>query len=464
MSLSRRTLLGAGAAGAAFAGYARIANAQAPQSGLAAGYGPLRPDPAGIFDLPQGFSYRIISRAGRPMSDGLATPFKMDGMGAFPLGGSRLALVRNHELKPADIEFGPFGGGRAPAADAAKALAYDLGATGLPLPGGTTTLIYDTTTGRVEREHLSLVGTMINCAGGQTPWSSWLTCEETTLRAGDSLGRDHGWVFEVPAAASGLVRAEPVVGLGRFKHEAAAIDPATGVVYLTEDEGESLFYRFLPNDRSRLAAGGRLQALAFQDGLTDTRNWSEQAWSQGDRRKVRWIDLQGVDNPHTDLRLRGHAAGGAWFARGEGIHYDRSGLFFTCTSGGRRQLGQIMRYRPSRFEGRPEEKDHPGELELFVESGDRAVIEYGDNLTVAPWGDLIVCEDKKIGINHLKGVTPEGRVYDIGRNAMANPQGQPSNSELAGICVSPDATTLFVNIYWPGLTLAITGPWASFRV
>ncbi|HWH23003.1 MAG TPA: alkaline phosphatase PhoX, partial [Allosphingosinicella sp.] len=198
---------------------------------------------------------------------------------------------------------------------------------------------------------------------------------------------------------------------------------------------------------------GRLQALALLDAPgADTRNWKSVGMAPGSARDVRWIDLRETHSPRDDLRLRGHAAGAALFARGEGIHRGRGEYYFTCTSGGARRLGQIMRYVPSPHEGRPEEERSPGKLHLFVESADPQLFEYGDNLTIAPWGDLVVCEDRRLlQTNHLKGVRPDGRIYTIARlNA---------STELAGICFSPDGSTMFVNAYHPGRTLAIKGPW-----
>jgi secreted PhoX family phosphatase len=122
-----------------------------------------------------------------------------------------------------------------------------------------------------------------------------------------------------------------------------------------------------------------------------------------------------------------------------------------------------MRYRPSPHEGRPEEKDQPGRIQLFVQPTDKAVMHMCDNLAVSPWGHLVVCEDKVGGVNYLKAVTPEGKVYAIGRQAQPGITDVKSNSELAGCCFSPDGTTLFVNVYWPGATLAITGPWSRLR-
>src|SRR3546814_2570640 len=125
--------------------------------------------------------------------------------------------------------------------------------------------------GEVKSEHLSLAGTAINCAGGVTPWGSWLSCEEAFL---DS-DKPHGYVFEVPASARGMVDPLPLKALGRFRHEAAAVDPRTGIVYLTEDRDDGLFYRLLPERKGRLAAGGRFQVLAFSERERgrDARNW-----------------------------------------------------------------------------------------------------------------------------------------------------------------------------------------------
>lgn len=415
-------------------------------------YGALQPDPAGFLDLPQGFSYRVISSFGDAMDDGFIVPDRADGMGCFPFDGSRIALVRNHELQVSHQESGPLRGGAS-----ADLIAYDRDTHGNPLPGGTTTIIYDLASGRVERQHLSLAGTIRNCAGGTTPWGSWLTCEEDVTRAGNGVGHDHGWVFEVPVRDRALVQPVPLTAMGRFNHEAAAVDPRTGIVYLTEDRDDGLLYRFLPNARGALARGGRLQALALVErDVTDSRNWNGVAFERGHWAATRWIDLDGVESPDDDLRQRGHAAGALLFARGEGIHFGKDEFYFCCTSGGAAKLGQVMRYKPSRFEGQAGEATEPGRLQNFVESADPALFNFGDNLTVAPNGHLIVCEDQYTDIvdNHLRGVTPDGQVYTFAK--------LHAQTELAGACFSPDGSTLFVNAYSPGKTLAITGPWNAF--
>lgn len=444
-----RSLTSLAFSGLALSGCARSSIAA---EAMAAGYGPLVPDPMGLLDLPRSFSYRVISQLGDPMDDGLRVPDRADGMGAFRLDTHRVALVRNHELSAKHVAEGAF------AQPDASGRGFDRGRDGGWLPGGTTTLVYNQRTGRVEQQYLSLVGTIRNCAGGVTPWGSWLSCEEDVTRAGNDAGKDHGWVFEVPAAHKGRVEAMPLRALGRFKHEAAAVDPRTGIVYLTEDQDESLFYRLLPAERGALARGGRLQALAFVDAAlgTDSRNWDEVTLAPGRWVATRWIDLDGTDSLEDDLRLRGNRAGAVRFARGEGIHYGDGEFYFCCTSGGAARLSQVMRYRPSPAEGGSNEADAPGQLQIFVESTSTAMLNFGDNITVAPHGHLLVCEDQYTDVvdNHIRGITPDGKVYAFAR--------LHAQSETAGACFSPDGQTLFVNVYKPAKTLAITGPWQRF--
>ena len=425
--------------GSAFA--ALLASGCAARSGAIAtspalaGYGPLVPDPDGLFDLPQGFSYRVISKLGDPMNDGLRVPDAADGMGCFDLGGGKLALVRNHELMPEKDPGGeiPFG--------------YDR-IDGKVMPGGTTTLVLDARTLEVEQQYRSLAGTIRNCAGGTTPWGTWLTCEEAVVPVTDRNEKSHGWVFEVPADAGQLVNPPPLTAMGRFNHEAAAVDPKTGYVYMTEDRGDSLLYRFIPNVPGKLAQGGRLQALVMADGTTDSRNWEAAAVEVGVMKAVRWIDLDNVEAPEDDLRKRGAAAGAALFARGEGIHMGDGEMYFCCTNGGAAKLGQVFRLRPGKAGG-------PDALTLFFESTSPDQFNYGDNLTVAANGHLIVCEDQYTDVvdNHLRGITPQGQAYPLARLRV--------QTEPAGACFSPDGRVMFVNFFSPTTTIAVTGPWQA---
>lgn len=363
-------------------------------------------------------------------------------------------LVRNHEqTESAGAETSAFGADLELLGRLDRSLLYDTGTDGVPPLGGTTTLLFDTVNQRLVSHHLSLAGTLWNCAGGPTPWGSWISCEEITHRAGGPYARDHGYTFEVPARLTSLpVRPVPLRAMGRFKHEAIAVHPASGVVYQTEDTSDSLLYRFIPDVPGELVRGGRLQALSVRDqpGL-DTRNFEGRGVEPGVVMDVDWIDLENVESPDNDLRHRGHAAGAALFARGEGIFHGDGEVFIACTNGGEAGKGQIWKYRPSPHEGSVGERSDPGTLELFIEPNDGTMIENADNLTVAPWGDLIVCEDGT-GDDYLVGVTPEGEIYKLAHNLNGD-------GEFAGACFSPDGSTFFVNMQLNGWTLAITGPW-----
>jgi secreted PhoX family phosphatase len=243
--------------------------------------------------------------------------------------------------------------------------------------------------------------------------------------------------------------------MGKFEHEAAAVHERTGIVYMTEDRHHSLFYRYIPTVKGDLLKGGKLQALAI-DGQPSfmTHNWSNKAAVvPGESFPTRWIDLHNVDSNKNDLRLRGAAQGAATFARGEGLCSDGEHFAFTCTIGGAARLGQVFAYQPSPYEGEPNEQDAPGELTLVAEATHESIMRNADNITFAPWGDLIVCEDTSSHCG-LVGIRSDGSQYQLADNAH-------SDSELAGVCFSPDGKTLFVNIQYPGMTLAITGPFPT---
>ncbi len=458
-STRRQFLKQCGAVSLGFAGlqtmFVRTANAL-PDPGRAAEatLGPLLKDPRGLLDLPEGFTYNVFSIAGQTMTDGFEVPGAADGMAAFPGPDGKTILVRNHELYGDIAANGPFGRGNELFKNIDPKMLYDAGHGKTPGLGGTTTILFDTRTQTKEDERLSLAGTLRNCAGGPTPWNSWITCEETVLRAGEECEKDHGYNFEVRAQfRGGLADPVPLTAMGRFNHEAVAVDAASGIVYQTEDRQDGVLYRYIPNTPGQLVNGGRLQALMVRDQASlDTRNWDvAPAVSRGQKLPVQWVDLRLVESPEDDLRYRAFERGAARFARGEGMWAGKDGIYFACTSGGRAHRGQIWRYVPSATEGTADEAANAGTLELFVEPNDSGLIDNADNLTVAPWGDLVVCEDGD-GEQFVVGVTPKGEFYRIARNATGD-------SEFAGACFSPDGTTLFVNIQHMGLSLAITGPW-----
>ncbi len=422
VKIPRRALLvGAAALGAAWP-LRRLFGR--PRPGRVGRFGPLERDPRGIFDLPEGFSYRIVQRAGELMSDGYAVPSSFDGMGCFALGASELVLLRNHENSFVPLT-GPYRTGQD-----APPEAYDRHAQ-----GGVTRTVLDRDSLRVLSSNLVLCGTVRNCAGGPSPWG-WLSCEETA-EAG------HGYVFRCCADASRVLSPERIAGYGRYRHEAVAIDPGTHVAYLTEDRDDGCLYRFVPDVKGD-PFQGELQAMAivghpaFDTGVS---------LAVGDSVEVAWVPIEEPDPKDDTVRHQGRMRGAARIRRGEGIFFDRGRVFVCSTSGGPEAGGQIFGLSVSR-DGRPDR------FELLAQSTDRDVLDMPDNITVAPWGDVYMAEDSVAGDQYLRVLAKDGEVSDFGRNAV-------SQSELAGVCFSPDARTLFVNIYGDGLTLAIRGPFAA---
>lgn len=437
----------------AFAGLQRYSLAASTASRVIRPFGPLVKDSNRILDLPAGFSYRVLSKKGDTMADGFKVPGKPDGMAAFPGPDGTIILVRNHELALAMTGMGPFPNNNRFPENTDSSLSHDPGKNGKnPHIGGTTNLVFDPATGKTVTEFLSLTGTDRNCAGGPMPWGSWITCEEPE-DLHTPRGRNHGWCFEVKATATpGIQKAVPLKTLGRYRHEAVALDPATGILYLTEDRTDGLLYRFIPDKKNDLTSG-KLQALAIVgEPKADLRNYDPTTKGPAERQSMMatWIDLQDTESPGDDLRIRGHEAGAARFARGEGIHHTPDGIFICCTDGGPSRRGQLFRLQPSGSIGKPDT------LELFLQPEKDDLLTNGDNLCPAPWGGLVICEDLIDNSfseqSCVRCVTPRGEIFTIAANAR-------DKSEFAGCCFSADGKWLFVNLQSHGLTLAITGPW-----
>lgn len=471
MTLSRRTFLRYGQAAGLFYSATALGGGF---SAIAASGRPMRlvGNAGALLALPEGFTYSVVSETGGTMADGFFRPGRPDGMACFadPANPDRCILMRNHENWP-DTEHGsPFGENNELLSRLGEGMLYGLKPDGSPFFGGVTKVVYDMRAGALIEDYLVLTGTAANCAGGATPWGSWLTCEESMRRPPEEAQRYHGFVFETPSSATGVIPPVPLTAMGRFAHEAVAIDPDTGIVYLTEDSSTGLFYRFLPETPGELHRGGRLQALAIREWPSaNTSNWPSDwggpglgAIETGRSFAVDWVDLDDVEAPDGDLAARGHAAGAAQFYRGEGMDYGRrpdgggGDVFFNCTQGGVQRSGQVWRYSPSPAEGQGGESAAPGTLTLIYESPGADTLDMCDNLAVAPWGDLILCEDGR-GDQYLRGLTPGGRIYDFARNL------HPDRSEFCGACFSPDGSILFVNIQEPGITVAIRGPWETLR-
>lgn len=398
-----------------------------------------------LLALPRDFQYTVFGKTGTRMSDGHLTPSDHDGMAAFRVK-NELRLVRNHEVNK---KTGSPGAAIGPNA-------FDPLAS-----GGTTTLVIDPRTREIIRDFVSLSGTLFNCAGGATPWNSWISCEEIVLGSrryknidGEERGgfeRSHGYCFEVSAAADKAVTPVPLKQMGRFVHEAVAIDTRTGIVYLTEDVSTAGFYRFIPHKKEQLTAGGRLQMLTVKGVPNfDTRTRQK----QGTVLPVTWVDIPNADPPEADLDelavyKQGIAAGGATFTRLEGCFYGNGRVYFTSTDGGDKKLGQVWDYLPS---GRDE-----GHLTLLLEPTDSSRLFMPDNICLAG-RNLVICEDNDLRA-YLRVLTPEGQVFDLAKNIAPGFE----KEELAGLTFSPDGQTLFVNLQVPGMTFAIWGPWERLR-
>lgn len=438
--MNRRSFLthAATAAAAAVPFAAFVARTDAwrePTRPESAGYGPLvtaLDEATGLplLMLPTGFRYTSFGWRGDLLANGTPTPGLHDGMAAFKAGGHRVRLVRNHEV------------GRGTPFSSAY---YDAHAG-----GGTVTLEFDTRDGTLVEAIDSLSGTIRNCAGGPTPWRSWLTCEETT----EFTTVPHGYVFDVPA--KGLGNPEPIRDMGRFSHEAVAVDPVSGFIYETEDTGAAGFYRYVPRRRNRPEDGGELSMLKVKGA--DAVNLGL-GYPNGTSFAVEWVRIEQPDNssptmPGDFVASQGIAEGAATFARLEGCWFgnDRR-IYVVSTSGGAARQGQIWTYDPRRET-----------LELLFESPSAAILNAPDNITVSPRGGLVLCEDGS-GEEFMHGLTVGGEIFPFAKNTVRlNGErngivGDFSGSEFAGACYSPDGAWLFVNVQSPGITFAITGPW-----
>lgn len=399
-----------------------------------------------LLELPEGFRYFSFAWGGQPLHDGVICPSAADGMGVVAHDGDVLTLVRNQEIWTDAAAFGQVD------------RTYDPQAG-----GGATTLKVDLRAEKLLDSRVSLSGTCANCSGGVTPWNSWLSCEEFVVSseeaqrnaAGNGNTRflkPHGFAFDVPFDRPG--NAVPLKRMGQFRHEGVAVDPDSGIVYLTEDQSPVAgFYRFLPDRKGDLQAG-RLQMMKVADA-GDLRG----AQQPGKPYAVTWVDIADPERGHQPGTIdqmgvvaQGLAAGGSPFLRLEGIYFRAGSVYFTSTSGGAAGAGQVWLF-----------KVQEQTLELVYESPAVAVMDYPDQLT--PMGDaMVVCQDsKRTPVQVLYWLVPGANLRVLARNNVQIDGNNYRMAEWSGVCTSPDGQWLFANIYTPGFSVAITGPWERLR-
>lgn len=425
-----------------------------------------------LIELPENFQYTAISINGATMSDGNLVPGDHDGMAVFQSTQGNFALVRNHELSPAENKRGNLNG-----CLTANGKQYDPftgDAAGLG-GGGTSTVIVDRDGLRVE-DWVSLGGTIRNCAGGPTPWRSWISCEENVSTPANSsqVTKKHGYNFEVPSALGEGVDPIPLIDMGRMNHEAVSVDPHSGYVFQTEDRGDSAYYKFVPHSNKRgfgaLQEGGDLYAMVIKKDQTadcnaaplplgefqgtvvvDTRGLRRGATGSmlpflGQPLAVEWVKLDDVDPDSDTLRFEAQAKGAAVFYRGEGAWYHQGRHYWVNSGAGDAGEGQVMCYDP-----------RSETVKLIVESTEENLLDGPDNMCVARDGTIYLMEDgsgrdpsSPAYSQRVVGVDACGGLFNFAKNIIPG-----DTSEFAGGCFSPDGHYFYVNNQGLGITYVI---------
>lgn len=325
-------------------------------------YGPLETPNDNGLSLPEGFSSRVIARANEPVA-GTAYPWHIfsDGQATFPTDEGGWILVSNSE---------------------------SLSATG----AGSSAIRFSPS-GEIADAYRILAGTEVNCAGGPTPWQTWLSCEEF----------EGGQVWECDPFGNEPAVNRPAMGV--FKHEAVAVDPVGKRLYMTEDEGDGGLYRFTPTAYPDLASGLLEIAVVADDG------------------SVSWVEVP--DPSRISAPTREQVPGSTEFDGGEGIWYDGGEVFFS-TKGDSRVRAYDTRAQ-----------------KLAVLYDGEAVAEPlltgPDNVTVSPAGDVYVCEDNGEDVFEIVLISPDGVLSPVVQFSGPIHEG----SETAGVIFDPSGSRMY---------------------
>lgn len=390
-----------------------------------ANIGPLQAADANGLSLPAGFSSRVVAVSGEaPVLGGTYI------WHTFPDGGATYSTDDGGWIYTSNSE---------------------VPNTGLPLlptlSGGCGALRFDSS-GQVVDAYSILTGTDGNCAGGKTPWQTWLSCEEPQAAA-DAPGLTYECDPFTPGSQGTALPA-----LGIFKHEAVAVDPIRKILYLTEDEGSGRFYRFIPSAADWPAGAARpalqegvLQVLRFAGGARG-QTLDAAGLSAAMPHAVVWEDAAQADQPQSAVRdSLGADAPGSAFSGGEGLWYF-DGIVYFSTKGDNR----IWAYEQA-----------SGLLEVIYDfaTSDNAILSGVDNLVVSEFGDVLVAEDG--GDMQVNVILPNRELIPLVQASDASGQ-----SELTGPALSPDGTRLYFSAQrngrnggpGPGITFEVQFPFS----
>jgi len=382
-------LRGALAGAAAVIGSRWLGRALATETGATDRWALLPPDDNGV-RLPRGFTSRIVARSGtRPAS---ASSYKWHGS---PDGGACFATPDGGWVYVSNCEL-PSGG------------------------GGVGALRFDAA-GEVVDAYSLLDRTSLNCAGGATPWGTWLSCEEFP----------QGRVWECDPIGRSAAVVHPALGI--FAHEDVIVDPTAGRLYLTEDAPQGRFYRFTPTSP---ASGNRLDLSAGMLEAAEVMGEPEGP--------VRWHAVP--DPSGARVAPSRQVRQSTPFRGGEGMAWHSGVAYFT-----------------TKYDNRVWAYDTTTERIRIIYDDDRyadPVLTGVDNVVVAPNGDVLVAEDG--GHMQLVAISPAGDVYPILQVTTH------IGSEIAGPAFDPSGTRLYfssqrgpIGLLSGGITFEVRGPFAG---